>query len=141
MPEDNATTPAAIQPSIAQSGPDAGSGGTPGAWRRFLRWRPIQGLQKSRVVAARAVAGVVDLIQIVLFPFFLQGALSPANAVLDVVTGVFMTWLLGWHIAFLPSFISEETPLLNLAPSWTIAVWWATSGKPEPTPPRPDAGP
>lgn len=85
-------------------------------------------------MTARAVAMAVDLIQVVLFPFFMPGLLSPANAILDVLTALFMTWLLGWHMAFLPSFISEEVPGLNLAPTWTLAVWWATSGKSEETP-------
>ena len=37
-----------------------------------------------------------------------------------------LTWLVGWHWAFLPAFIAEFTPGLDLVPSWTLAVVIAT---------------
>ena len=56
------------------------------------------------------------------------GALSPVNDALDVGVGLALTWLLGWHWAFLPSFLSELIPIWDLVPTWTAAVWFVTSG-------------
>jgi hypothetical protein len=49
--------------------------------------------------------------------------------VLDVVVGVAMIALVGWHWAFLPAFALEALPGVDLAPTWTIAVLLATRGK------------
>jgi hypothetical protein len=59
---------------------------------------------------------------------FLEGMLSPANAILDVLTAALLTLLVGWHMAFLPAFIIEGIPFADLAPTWTIAVLIATRG-------------
>jgi hypothetical protein len=40
-----------------------------------------------------------------------------------------MVWLVGWHWAFLPSFVAELVPGLDIFPSWTAAVWFATRGR------------
>ena len=40
-----------------------------------------------------------------------------------------LTWLVGWHYAFLPSFIVKVVPMFDLAPTWTIAIFFATRGK------------
>jgi hypothetical protein len=37
--------------------------------------------------------------------------------------------LVGWHWAFLPSFVAELVPGLDLVPTWTVAVWLATRGR------------
>ncbi|HZR28332.1 MAG TPA: hypothetical protein VFA71_06095 [Terriglobales bacterium] len=73
------------------------------------------------------VAIAADLIQLVAFPFFGLGGLSPADAVLDVVTGAILLRLLGWHWALLPSFIAELVPGLDLFPTWTAAVLYITT--------------
>ena len=82
----------------------------------------------ARIRAARAIAMLADLAQIVVFPAFSQGGLSPANDALDVGVGIALSWLLGWHWAFLPSFLSELIPIWDLVPTWTAAVWFVTSG-------------
>ena len=82
----------------------------------------------ARIRAARAIAMLADLAQIVVFPSFSWGALSPVNDALDVGVGLALTWLLGWHWAFLPSFLSELIPIWDLVPTWTAAVWFVTSG-------------
>lgn len=48
---------------------------------------------------------------------------------LDVVVGVTMVWLVGWHVAFLPAFVVEALPVGDLAPTWTLAVFIATRSK------------
>ena len=40
---------------------------------------------------------------------------------------------MGWHLAFLPAFITELVPIANFVPSWTLAMWIVTrmrKGKP-----------
>jgi dolichyl-phosphate-mannose--protein O-mannosyl transferase len=76
-----------------------------------------------RIWIARAIAVVADLLQIVLFPL---ETFPPVNVAVDVVVAIVMIILLGWHIAFLPSFIVKAVPFGDLAPTWTIAVLVAT---------------
>ena len=87
-------------------------------------------LTPGRIRAARAIAMVADLAEIVVFPAFMEGFLSPANDVVDVAVAVALTRLLGWHWAFLPSFLAEMIPVVGLVPTWTAAVFYVTSGLP-----------
>ena len=67
-----------------------------------------------------------DLVQIGIFPYFAEGAISPFDVILDVIVGTLLVLLVGWHIAFLPSAIAELLPVVDLAPTWTIAAFIAT---------------
>lgn len=87
------------------------------------------GSSKARRRAARAIAVFVDALQIVVFPAFFPGLISPLENVLDVVTGIVLTLLLGFHVAFLPTFIAEIIPFVDLFPSWTLAVLFVTRKK------------
>lgn len=71
---------------------------------------------------AMCVALVADALQIVVFPAFVAGALSPADDVLDLGIGALMIHLLGWHWEFLPSFLAKLVPGVDLVPFWTLAV-------------------
>lgn len=82
-----------------------------------------------RVKLARTVALCADVLQIVALPLFLPGALSPWDDALDVVVGLVLLRLVGWHWAFLPAFVGELVPGLDLFPTWTAAVLFATRGK------------
>jgi hypothetical protein len=75
-----------------------------------------------RLRAAMILALVADALQIVVFPFFIQGALSPADDVLDFCVGAALVYLLGWHWEFLPSFLTKLVPGVDLVPLWTLAV-------------------
>ena len=86
-------------------------------------------LTPGRLWAARGLAMAADLVQIVVLPAFVEGAGSPFADVLDVVLAVLMTALVGWHWAFAPAFVAELVPFVDLAPTWTIAVWVATRGR------------
>ena len=79
-------------------------------------------LPSFRIVLALGTAILVDLVQIGLFPFFSEGFISPANIFVDTAAFFFFWKLLGWHIALLPGFVFEQIPMLDLAPTWTIAV-------------------
>ena len=81
---------------------------------------------RRRVLAARAIALVADALQLGLFPIFAEGAASPLDAGLDVLVAAVLTWLLGWSWLFLPAFIAEGVPLLDVCPTWTAAVFFVT---------------
>lgn len=73
-------------------------------------------------VAAMLLAVAADALQLVVFPMFVEGALSPADDVLDLGVGAVMVHLLGWHWEFLPSFLAKLVPGVDLVPFWTLAV-------------------
>jgi hypothetical protein len=75
-----------------------------------------------RFQAAMALAILADALQIVVFPFFVEGALSPADDILDFGIAALLVRLLGWHWEFLPSFFAKLVPGVDLVPCWTIAV-------------------
>jgi hypothetical protein len=75
---------------------------------------------------AWAVAIAADALQIVAFPFFAEGVMSPADSVLDLIVAFVMIRLLGWHWAFLPTAAAKLIPAADLFPTWTAAVWFVT---------------
>lgn len=75
-----------------------------------------------RFQAAMILAILADALQIAVFPMFVEGALSPADDVLDFGVGALMVHLLGWHWEFLPSFFAKLMPGVDLVPFWTLAV-------------------
>ena len=81
-----------------------------------------------RIRIARIIAIAADVLQVGLFPAFAAGYVSPLNDVLDLVVAVIMVRLVGWHFAFLPTFVAELVPGVDLVPTWTAAVWFATRG-------------
>ena len=81
---------------------------------------------------ARGIAVLVDLAQWALLP----AALTPLNNAVDVATGLALVALVGWHWAFLPTFLAELVPFVELVPSWTLAVLIATRGRIAEPPPE-----
>ncbi len=71
---------------------------------------------------AMILAIVADALQIVVFPAFVEGAISPADDILDLGIGAAMINLLGWHWEFLPTFLAKLVPGVDLVPFWTLAV-------------------
>jgi hypothetical protein len=76
----------------------------------------------SRFRAAMLLAIVADALQIVVFPLFVEGGLSPADDLLDLGIGAMMVHLLGWHWEFVPSFVAKLVPGVDLVPLWSMAV-------------------
>jgi len=91
----------------------------------------FRALKEPKVRWAWVVALMADAIQIAALPLFAEGALSPADSVLDVLVGIILVRLLGWHWAFLPTLVAELIPGLDLFPTWTAAVWFVTRQKAE----------
>ena len=105
-------------------------------------------LTPRRIWIARGLAVLMDLVQ--LHPAL---EIPPVSQIVDVATALVMTWLVGWHWAFLPTFLVEAVPIVDLVPTWTLAVLVATRGRvapaapavtvapPAPPPPPPPALP
>ena len=83
-------------------------------------------LDRRRIWLARGLALAADFIQIVALPLFGPGLASPLDEVLDLAIGVVMIRLLGWHVAFLPTFVAELIPFVDIFPTWTLAVLFVT---------------
>lgn len=77
---------------------------------------------RVRMRAALALAIVADLLQIAVFPLFIEGAASPADDLLDLGMAGTLSFLLGWHWEFLPSFFAKLVPGVDFVPLWTMAV-------------------
>jgi hypothetical protein len=83
---------------------------------------------RARVRAARLLAVAADALQLFLFPLFGEGFASPVNDVLDMGMALALVRLVGFHWVFLPGLVAEAVPGLDLAPTWTAAVLFATAG-------------
>jgi hypothetical protein len=68
------------------------------------------------------LAVIADILQLIVFPLFIEGAASPADDILDLGMAAVLAYLLGWHWEFLPSFFAKLVPGVDLIPCWTIAV-------------------
>ena len=77
---------------------------------------------RTRFRVAMILAMAADALQIFGFPVFAEGALSPADDVLDLAVAAVLVNLLGWHWEFLPAFAAELVPGVDLIPFWTMAV-------------------
>ena len=75
-----------------------------------------------RLRIAMILAIVADVLQIAVFPWVIEGAESPVDDILDLSVGGLLTFLLGWHWEFLPSFAAKLIPGVDLVPLWTLAV-------------------
>lgn len=83
-------------------------------------------VSRSTLMTAYAIAICADLIQICFVPVFLEGFASPVDDVCDVVVCVILSWLIGFHVAFLPTFFIKLVPFAEIAPTWTLAVLIST---------------
>jgi hypothetical protein len=75
-------------------------------------------LARNRVRWAYAVAIATDAIQLALGPL----GWVAADAILDVVTMIVLSRLIGFHPLLLPTFVLELVPVADLLPTWTGCV-------------------
>jgi len=75
-----------------------------------------------RIRTALLLAIVADAFQIVFSPLLFEGAASPADDIIDLCMAGVLSYLLGWHWEFLPSFLGKLVPGVDLVPLWTLAV-------------------
>ena len=92
-------------------------------------------LTTRQIWLARGLALGIDALQIGLLPLFAGGAAEGVDIAVDAVAAVLFLWLCGFHWAFLPTAVAELVPFVDLFPSWTAAVWFATRGKTRALPP------
>ena len=83
---------------------------------------PVPLSPRTRFRVALTLAVAADALQIFGFPLFAEGALSPADDALDIAVAAALVQLLDWHWEFLPAFLAELVPGVDLVPFWTMAV-------------------
>ena len=76
------------------------------------------GLSRGRIAAAIAVAITADAFSFVIGPF----GFTFADEIVDVAVMGIETWLLGFHLLFLPTFVLEILPVADMIPTWTACV-------------------
>src|ERR1700729_3630568 len=86
-------------------------------------------INRTTLRAAYCIAIFADLLEIGLWPVFSEGFASILDDILDIIVCIVLTLLVGWHIAFIPSFLIKFVPGIDLAPTWTIAVIIATRNR------------
>jgi hypothetical protein len=78
--------------------------------------------QSPRMAVALGLAILADVVQMIGFPLFVEGAASPAEDLVDLGMAGALTLLLGWNWEFLPSFAAKLIPGVDMVPLWTLAV-------------------
>jgi hypothetical protein len=73
-------------------------------------------------VADESRVTLKQILQIVVFPLFVEGPLSPADDTLDFAIAAVLVQLLSLHWEFLPSFLAKLVVGVDLVPFWTMAV-------------------
>jgi hypothetical protein len=90
----------------------------------------------SRYRTAWVVAVLVDGLQLITSPAEFTGPMAwVLDAGVDLATMGVMIFLVGFHWAFLPSFVTKMLPFVDLAPTWTLAVFIATRDRQKMKPP------
>ena len=86
---------------------------------------------------ALALSLVADALQIFITPLLAVGVGEGIDAALDVIMCLLLTWLRGFHWVYLPAFVAELIPGIDLVPFWTLAVaiTWNAEQKHEQIPP------
>jgi len=92
---------------------------------------------------AMAVAVVAEGVQVLLAPL----AWTFVDSAVDLVAMALETWILGFHLLLLPTFVVEFVPLIDMLPTWTgcvaavIALRKHEQNRPPPSPPTPPGKP
>jgi len=85
-------------------------------------------LTKRRIIVAYTVAIVADLLELPISALELTVIGAPVamflSFVLDAVVFGIMMFLLGFHWLFLPSFLVEVVPGLDMLPTWVGCVFF-----------------
>jgi hypothetical protein len=85
---------------------------------KFSRITRVPKLTRTRIVLAIAVAVLADGLQLLLGPFgWVFG-----DQIIDCMAMILVSWIVGFHILFLPSFVIELVPVLEDLPTWTACT-------------------
>jgi len=94
----------------------------------------VSSVTRTRLRTAWVVAVLVDGLQMVTAPTEVTGPMAWLLDVgLDLVTMGVMILLVGFHWAFLPSFVTKLLPFVDLAPIWTLALFIAGAKQASPS--------
>jgi hypothetical protein len=99
-------------------------------------------ISHKRKAVALMVAGAIDFMQIVLFPLFGEGAISPLNDIADFAAAIALTAVCGFKWQFILAFFAELIPGLDLLPTWSAVALLIPSIPDQPLqagPPSPSA--
>ena len=78
----------------------------------------VQQLTRMRIILAFVVAVVADGLQ-----FLLNGVgWFGLDQAIDCVAMILVSWLIGFHILLLPTFVVELVPVLEDLPTWTVCT-------------------
>lgn len=83
---------------------------------------PKPAISQRQKALAVGVAGFVDLLQLVVFPAFGWGILSPMQNALDVMTVLVLVTICGLKWQFMAGFVLELVPGMALFPTWTAVA-------------------
>jgi hypothetical protein len=113
--------------------------GAAAAIDRMIDTFHISVLTRRRIWLAFTVAILADAVQLLLGPF----GLPFADGVIDVIALVFTSYLIGFHVLLLPTFVAELMPIVDLLPTWTacVAVVISLRRKQQPASPPPPRAP
>ena len=75
-------------------------------------------LTRTRIVIALAVAVFADGLQLLLGPL----GWAFADQAIDCMTMILVSWVIGFHILLLPTFVVELVPVLEDLPTWTACT-------------------
>ena len=88
-------------------------------WRdRFNSLFHVPVLTRLRIALAIVVAAAADGVQLLLADVGWFGL----DQAIDCVAMVVISWLIGFHILFLPTFVVELVPLVEDLPTWTACT-------------------
>lgn len=75
-------------------------------------------LTRVRILFAIAVAAAADGLQLLLGPL----GWTFADEIIDVITMLLISWLVGFHMLLLPTFVVELIPMVDMLPTWTACT-------------------
>lgn len=75
-------------------------------------------ITRRRICLALAVALATDGLQLITGPFGMAGL----DQALDVIAMVLTSYLVGFHLLLLPTFVLELIPVVSWIPTWTGCV-------------------
>ena len=73
-------------------------------------------LTRTRIVLVLATAVIADVLQ------FISAPIPFVGQVIDVVAMLLTTWIIGFHLLLLPTFVAEMFPVVDMLPTWTACV-------------------
>jgi hypothetical protein len=82
----------------------------------------LPGVSRRRKAIAIGLAAVSDVVQMALFPAFVEGAGSPFELALDAATAVAILLVVGFQWRLAIALAAELIPGVDLFPTWTAVV-------------------